>query len=517
MKRSLQLKLILSFLVVALVTVLVASAIIRLTSSQSLMELVTEQQTAQLKESAQVYYAINGTLDGFFAYYLQSSPYQPGSSQPGEPSGPPPGDGMPSQARAPRGVYGMVDANYRALIPTFEYEIGQVVPADRIRQAVAVEVDGQTIAWILPDTGFQFKLSAEEQLFLQRTTLAIGLAALAGMLAAVFMGFLLSGRLLKPIRRLTQASQALARGDLQQQVEVASQDELGQLSATFNQMSADLLRADQQRKRMTADITHDLSTPLQIISGYMEMLEDGASLTPQRIDIIKTEIEHLRRLVSDLTTLSQVEAGGLEMQLQPVQPRLLLERLYQTYQPIAARQDVTLLLDAPAGAARQDQTPLFNTPAGSARQDETPLFNTPVSAASILVDEGRLLQVLKNLLDNALRHTPAGGQVSLRSVLSASAPALLSGIPSASASTSAPARVEILVSDTGSGIDPEDLPFVFERFYSADKARNASSGKMGLGLAICKALVEAMGGAITAESPGKGLGATIRLAFPAIK
>jgi signal transduction histidine kinase len=282
-------------------------------------------------------------------------------------------------------------------------------------------------------------------------------------------------------------------------------------------MSADLLRADQQRKRMTADITHDLSTPLQIISGYMEMLEDGASLTPQRIDIIKTEIEHLRRLVSDLTTLSQVEAGGLEMQLQPVQPRLLLERLYQTYQPIAARQDVTLLLDAPAGAARQDQTPLFNTPAGSARQDETPLFNTPVSAASILVDEGRLLQVLKNLLDNALRHTPAGGQVSLRSVLSASAPALLSGIPSASASTSAPARVEILVSDTGSGIDPEDLPFVFERFYSADKARNASSGKMGLGLAICKALVEAMGGAITAESPGKGLGATIRLAFPAIK
>ena len=125
----------------------------------------------------------------------------------------------------------------------------------------------------------QFQLSPEEQLFLQRTTLAIGLAALAGVLVAVAMGFLLAGGLLKPIRRLTQASQALARGDLEQQVPVTSQDELGQLTATFNQMSADLAEADQQRKRMTADITHDLSTPLQIISGYMEMLEEG-EVTP---------------------------------------------------------------------------------------------------------------------------------------------------------------------------------------------------------------------------------------------
>ena len=148
------------------------------------------------------------------------------------------------------------------------------------------------------------------------------------------------------------------------------------LTTTFNQMSADLARVDEQRKRMTADITHDLSTPLQIISGYIEMLEEGeVTLTPQRIGIIKTEIEHLRRLVSDLTTLTQVEAGGLEIQAQPVQPSTLLERVFQAYQPIAARQGVELVLDIPG------------------------------SSPSILVDEGRMLQVLKNLVENALRYT----------------------------------------------------------------------------------------------------------------
>ena len=239
---------------------------------------------------------------------------------------------------------------------------------------------------------------------------------------------------------------------------------LGSLPSTFNQMSSDLAQADQQRKRMTADITHDLSTPLQIISGYMEMLEDGeVSLTPQRIEIIKTEIEHLRRLVSDLSTLTQVEAGGLDLQLQPVQPRTLLERVYQAYQPIAARQGVDLVLQ------------------------------NPEAIPTIQVDEGRMLQVLKNLVDNALRYTPEGGRITL--------------------SATAGDGIELRVRDNGSGIEAEDLPYVFDRFYRADKARGANSGKMGLGLAICKALVTAQGGEISAESAGKGLGTSMVIRF----
>jgi signal transduction histidine kinase len=458
MRRSLQGKLILSYLAVALITVLVVSALIRLTSGQFMLNLVVEQQTALLKESAQTYYTANGSLTNFFDYYRQVNRMEPPSEQPGEPAKPP----------EIRGLHGLVDTEYRAVIPTLGYDIGQMVPAEMIQQAIPVEVDGQIIAWILPDTKFQFKLSAEEELFLQRTTLAIGLAALVGVLAAVGIGFLLAGGLLKPIRHLTQASQALARGDLHQQVPVTSQDELGQLTLTFNQMSADLVQADQQRKRLTADITHDLSTPLQVISGYVEMLEEGeATLTPQRLEIIKTEIGHLRRLVGDLSTLTQVEGGGLEMQLQPVQPAALLERVYQAYQPIAARQDVELRLEVPS------------------------------STPSILVDEGRMQQVLKNLVENALRYTPQGGQITLSAL--------------------AEKQIQLRVSDSGSGIEAEDLPYVFDRFYRADKARGANTGKMGLGLAICKALVKAQGGEISAESDGKDRGTAMVLTFqPAV-
>jgi signal transduction histidine kinase len=450
---------ILSYLAVALLTVLVVSALVRLTSGRSLMNLVVEEQTASLKEAVQEYYTSTGGLDGFFDYYVQASQKYP--PHPG-PDGP---DKSP-ETREFRALHGLIDADYRALLPTLGVDVGQLVPESKIKQKIAVEVDGQTVAWILPDTSFQFRLSAEEEVFLQRTTLAIALAALAGVLVALGMGFFLAGRLLQPIRLLTQASQALARGDLNQQVPVTSQDELGQLTQTFNQMSADLEKADQQRKRMTADITHDLSTPLQIISGYVEMLEEGeVTLTPQRIEIIKTELDHLRRLVGDLSTLTQVEAGGLEIQLEPVQPVDLLERVYHAFQPIAARQDVTLALDVPE------------------------------AVAPIRVDEGRMEQVMKNLLENALRYTPAGGVIQL-------------GARSGE-------QVQLWVKDSGAGIDVEDLPYVFDRFYRADKTRGGSSGKMGLGLAICKALVTAQGGTIAAQSAGKGQGATIVIYFDA--
>jgi signal transduction histidine kinase len=460
MKRSLKAKLILSFLAVALITVLVVSAVIRLTSGQSLMNMVVEEQTAALEAALQEYYSANGTLEDFADSYFQFNPAQPAPQPQVSPDKHPDGRDL-------RGVQGLVDVEYRALMPTFNYQIGEVVPESMVREAVAVEVDGQTIAWVLPDTSFEFKLNPEEELFLKRTTLAISLAAVTGVLLAVAMGFFLAGKLLKPIRRLTKASAALTSGNLQQQVPVTSQDELGQLTATFNQMSADLARADQQRKRMTADITHDLSTPLQIISGYMEMLESGdTALTPQRVEIIKTEIEHLRRLVSDLSTLTQVEAGGLDLHLQPVEPKALLEHIYQAYGPIAAHQGVELALEAPA--------------------------TLPV----ILVDELRMLQVLKNLVDNALRHTPSGGRITL--------------------SASAGERITLRVTDNGSGIDGEDLPYVFDRFYRADKARGGSSGKMGLGLAICKALVIVQGGTIAAESAGRGQGTSMVIRLEAV-
>lgn len=459
MRRYLQGKLILSYLAVALLTVLVVSVTVSLTSGRSLLSLVLDQQTALLTENVQTYYAAHQSLSGFADYYFTSAGQPPAPPQTGGAPG-----GKPPDQHLPRGLYGLVDAQNRALLPMQNYAIGQTVPAELTRAAVPVTADGQTIAYILPDTSLQFSLSPQEKLFQQRVNVALGLAALAGVLAAVAIGSFLAGRLLQPIRRLTQASQALARGDLNQQVPVTSLDELGQLTATFNQMSADLAQADEQRKRLTADITHDLSTPLHIVSGYVEMLEAGqVALTPQRVDIIKTELNHLRRLVGDLTTLSQAEAGRLEMQLLPARPADLLRRVWHTYQPLAAQHGVTMQLAA---------------------ADDLP---------RIVVDEGRLEQVLKNLVDNALRYTPSGGTIELSAV--------------------AGAQVHLRVRDTGAGIEAEDLPLVFDRFYRADKARNANAGKMGLGLAICKALVAAQGGQIRAESGGPGQGTTMIITF----
>lgn len=458
MKRSLKAKFILSYLAVALLTVLVVSALIRLTSGQSLMNLVVQQETADLKNAVQVYYSEFGTLEGFSNYYLftRITDLDYGVM-----------DHMdrPPMDREIRILHGLVDNNRIALLPFAGLKIGDLVADEFMKQSIAVEVDGETIAYILPETKYQFALNAEEQLFLRRTNMAIGLAALAGIIAAVIIGYLLAGRLIRPIRRLTTASQQLAAGDLQQQVPVTSQDELGQLTSTFNKMSADLFEADQKRKRLTADITHDLSTPLQIVSGYIEMLEgQEVTLSPERIDVIKTEIEHLRRLVGDMTTLTQAESGGLEMQLQPIDPVNLMDYIQRTYEPLARQKSIELELIV---------------------DEKLPLIN---------IDEGRMVQVLKNLMDNALRHTPAGGSIRLSGEMTN--------------------EVSIRVRDSGEGIEAEDLPYVFDRFYRADKNRSGNSGKMGLGLAICRALVNAQGGTISVESAGKGEGTIFILRFP---
>ncbi|MBA4383856.1 MAG: hypothetical protein C0410_03910 [Anaerolinea sp.] len=458
MIKSLKGKLIFSYLAVALISVLIISIFIRINSSQSLMNLVSDQQTALLEEEVQNYYESQNSLEGFYDYYLQIGEYS-GSVLPSDSNEPPP------QSHEFRGIDGLVDTNYKALVPIFGYDVGQTLPEQKLRDAIPVKVDGDTIAWILPDKKHEFNLNPQEELFLVRVTSAIGMAALAGVIVAVAMGILLANGIVKPIRRLTKASKSLAKGELRQQVPVTSKDEIGQLTITFNQMSDDLATADEQRKRLTADITHDLSTPLQVIAGYMEMLEEkDITLSPERIEIIKAEIEHLRRLVGDLTTLTQVEARTLEMQLQPISPVALLRHVHQIYEPIASRKSITLIMDA------KDLN------------------------SEIFVDEGRMQQVLKNLIENALRYTPSGGKIKLNATTNLK-------------------LVEITVADNGAGIEADDLPFVFDRFYQADKTRGANRGKMGLGLAICKALVLSQNGKITAESEGKDKGTTIRITF----
>ncbi len=209
MRKSIKTRLIASFMLVALLTAVIVSVVIRLTSNQSLMSLVAEQQVSQLSEIVQNYYIETGSLSGFtFQEFRPTSSLDaPSNTNPVVNPPPLPGD-QPFNSHDIRGVNGLIDTNYIALMQTLEFTAGEQVPATRVVNPIAVEVDGEVVAWILRDPRFDFKLSPEEQLFLQRTNLAIGLAAGAGMLAAIVMGILLAGSFAKPIRRLKDAIQS---------------------------------------------------------------------------------------------------------------------------------------------------------------------------------------------------------------------------------------------------------------------------------------------------------------------
>jgi signal transduction histidine kinase len=240
---------------------------------------------------------------------------------------------------------------------------------------------------------------------------------------------------------------------------------MGELAASFNKMSTDLARSTEARKQMTADIAHELRTPLSLILGHAEAVHDGV-LPPSKenFEIIREEAQRLEKLVEDLRTLSLADAGELNISKQEVSPQKLLEDLRSTYLHIASQKNVIIQLDV---------------------SSELPMLN---------IDPGRMTQVLTNILENALKHTPEGGQVHL------SAQKVGDGI-------------ELSVQDSGPGIEGEDANRIFERFYRTDSARHRDDGGSGLGLAIARSIVEMHQGLIRAESkPGQGLKIIIR--FP---
>lgn len=459
MKKSLKARLILTYTAVALLTILTVVLVVQLTSDRSFKNMLIDQQVSSLSEAVISYYQQNDSLQGFSAYYILLMHRRPPSAQLEQfPPGSPRVDDL-------RGLSALVDNEGRAILPLGGYRVGEPVSASLTRNAREVNSDGTVLAWIVLDDDDAFKFNPVEEAYMQRTRLAVGIGAGVGLSLALICAIVLAEKILKPIRRLTLASAQVAQGELGLQVPVSSVDEIGQLSLGFNRMSKDLAHADSERKRLTADITHDLSTPLQIISGYIEMFESGdLSLNPERLNIIKTEIETLHRMLGDLSTLSLLEADGLNIQMLPTDPVDLLEQLYQAYLPIAEHQGVSLHLQAES------------------------------ACPAIMVDEGRILQVLKNLMENALRYTPAGGKIVLSCFGDGDA-------------------VCLCLRDSGAGIVQEDLPFVFDRFYQADASRGGGRGKMGLGLAICKALCQAHGAKIWAESAGLGQGTAMFIRF----
>ncbi|MHB0877820.1 MAG: sensor histidine kinase [Anaerolineae bacterium] len=298
------------------------------------------------------------------------------------------------------------------------------------------------------------------------------LAALASILAAVAISFLMSRRVVAPVRQMMLASQRIAAGHYDERVPVPdggspeSLDELGQLALSFNEMTRHLESTEAMRRQLLADVTHELRTPLSSISGYMEGLIDGVlPAEPETFQKVSAEAERLQRLVQDLQELSRVEAGAYELKRE--------------------RTDVAALATA-VTAHLQVQ---FQGKGVSLSQD------IPPGLPPVFADRDRILQVLTNLLGNALQYTPPGASVVVRA-------------------QRVRGEVELTVTDTGIGIDARDLPHVFTRFYRVDRSRSRTSGGTGIGLTIARHLVEAHGGRIWAESPGLGKGSTFHVSLP---
>jgi signal transduction histidine kinase len=296
-----------------------------------------------------------------------------------------------------------------------------------------------------------------DQAFVAALNRSLVLGALVAGLAAVAVTLAVSNRIVEPVERLTDAARRMEKGDLAVQVKIDSEDEIGQLARAFNAMAGSLAQQEELRRNMVGDVAHELRTPLTNLRGYLEAARDGlVAPDAMLLDNLYEETMLLQRLVIDLQDLAQAEAGQLTLVRQPTELGGIVEQAITMLRPQAEARSVGLNTDLP---------------------DNLPLVD---------VDPERVGQILRNLLNNAVAHTPEGGQVTV------------------TASSAGP-QVRVTVRDTGSGIAPEHLPYVFDRFYRADRSRSRQTGGAGLGLAIVKQLVAAHGGEVFVESaPGQG-------------
>ncbi len=307
---------------------------------------------------------------------------------------------------------------------------------------------------------------AVSRAFTAATTDAILVAGVAALAVAFVVSALISERMLVPVRALASASRRIAAGHYAERVPVEQSDEIRDLAHTFNEMAASLEDGERRRRSLIADVAHELRTPVATLEGYAEGLLDGVvPASEETWARLHAEARRLKRLVSDLQEISAVEARQFSLHVTRVDPASISRTAVIRHQSDFAAAALTLAADIPA------------------------------KVPAIDADPERVLQILANFLSNSLRYTPAGGLVTL-------------------AVESEDSIVRFRVTDSGIGISPEHLPHIFERFYRVDTSRSRADGGAGIGLAVAKALAEALGGRISAASAGPGRGSTFTLELP---
>lgn len=478
--RSISVKILLVLVIVSLVGALFTTLYIQSRTRNAFDTFIRYQNQSALKELLIAHYQEFNSWDNvgvvFSAFYLASPEAGQGLGTQGEGAEGAGGQGIGAQGRNPNRPgdslpplppFVLADPNgiiLEGIINHPGYQVGDQIPEKELKKSLELEIDGITIGY-LADVPISPNRSNIQQAFLETVQQGLIISAGVTLLIALVLGGILILSFTRPIRKLVDGTERVASGDLGYQVAIKSSDELGRLADSFNAMSRDLKDADLSRKQMTADIAHDLRTPLSILHGYTEAMSEGKlEGTPETFQVMHQQAQHLNYLIDDLRTLSLLDSQELNFQIQDIDPVLILKQTTAAFQPLADEKHLKLSLDLKGVLPR------------------------------LSLDPDRLTQILGNLISNAINILPEGGSLWLR--------AWEDG-----------AGLVLEVADDGPGISPADLPNIFHRHYRADKSRNLGNHSSGLGLAITKKLVEAQGGSITADStPGEGTNFQVR--FP---
>lgn len=440
-----------AMLLVTWVSVLTVSVLAHANAATQFSSFVERQRSiaqSGLLEALAEHYAANQSWNGIDGVFEAAVPTFPRAA------GRPPRDG---RAGRPGARFALADANAIVVRGDAGVLMGAQLDAAQRAASLPITLDAKVIGYLLVRSSEQTLLSEAQNIFLAELQRNIVYSVLVSGVIAVALGILVSRVVAAPLADLAKVARRLSERRLDVRAEPRGAQEIADVAIAFNGMAASLQQAETNRRNLTADIAHELRTPLTVIQGNLRAMIDGVyPLDRAEISTVYDETRLLGRLVEDLRVLALAEARQLDLRPQHVDVEQVLRATAAQFQVSAENANVRLSADSAA-----------NLP--------------PIHA-----DADRVAQVLRNLVNNALRHTPAGGTVTLTAEKLAN-------------------TIRVAVRDTGEGIATEKLPNVFERFFRGDASRARETGGSGLGLAIVKSLVEAMGGQVGVESAlGKG-------------
>jgi len=342
----------------------------------------------------------------------------------------------------------LTDSDGKVISDTEEELVNSTVSGDWSNKTVTINLGDYPVGKIFIKTK---KRSPLQNTFINSVNKSVVTGGLIAGLTGIVLAVLFSRNILKPVRELTRATNEMKAGDLDQRVDTSSGGEIGKLGEAFNSLAKRLKQQKKLREEMVSDVAHELRNPLSNIQGYLEGLKEGMVEPSEKVfESLHQQSLVLKRLVNDLRDVNRARAGQLELDKKNVVLEDIIGKEVKAAKNTAEREDITIEED----------------------------LGEPTL---IKADPERVSQVIRNLLDNALTHTPSGGEIEVYV-------------------SNDSGEAKTVVSDDGSGIPEEELPHIFDRFYRVDKSRSRGTGGTGLGLTIAKEIVESHGGTITVES-----------------